>query len=58
VKKKRCVPTKKNNLMDASKILPSVSPIYRVDLFYSWHGVGDILSEVKKKIGRLKRVKV
>jgi hypothetical protein len=48
VKKKRmCVPTKENMLVQARKILPAVSPICGINPFIC-QGFEDILSEKKK----------
>jgi hypothetical protein len=48
VKEKAYVPTKNNILVQASKILPIISPIYGVNPSISQCHVRDILSENKK----------
>jgi hypothetical protein len=45
-----CVPTKDSILVQAGKILPTVSPIYGINPSISQHCVGDILGK-RKAVG-------
>jgi hypothetical protein len=49
IRRSVCVPTKNNILVQASKILPTISPIYGVNPSISQCCAGDIVREREKK---------